>query len=154
MEKRIHWKWVSFVDEIQNGIYMLIWCRKRWILDLSLVTGGSWCHWLWDAEELGHDGSGLCRGWPCLCDRHGHHWEIQSQPTVPVQTLGCTGERERERERETERERERERERLAQVTNNWIIFIGSLKHWYYNPNANRRVDWSQNSIPAKRLFPF
>ncbi len=57
----------------------------------SSHTGWSRGYRLWDAEMLGHDGSGRWQWWQGGHHGYGHHWEIQPQPTVLVQTVGCAG---------------------------------------------------------------
>lgn len=56
-----------------------------------IIPGWSWCNWLWAVEKLCHDWTGWWRGWG-HCDRHGHHWKVQPQQTVPLQALRCHGQ--------------------------------------------------------------
>lgn len=53
-------------------------------LVLFYLPGRIRCNWLWNVEELRHDGHGLWKRGCCLCDRYGFHWEIELEPSILV----------------------------------------------------------------------
>jgi len=66
--------------------------RRQCILVMFVcVTGRGRCNRLWDAEELGNDGRRRRRQWSHHCYRHGHHREVESQPSVSIPAVGRSG---------------------------------------------------------------
>lgn len=66
------WPWIPRKDRQYQGIPC--WCR---------------CYWMWNAQELGHDGCWCWQGWCFVHHWYGHDWKEQLEPSIPFQTCRC-----------------------------------------------------------------
>lgn len=65
-----------------------VWVKLLYSMRCFILPGGGRGNWLWAAEKLCHGRTGSWRGRGHR-DRHGHHWEVKPQQTVPLQTIWC-----------------------------------------------------------------